>query len=348
MRGFGSFLKQLLRGSAVAPWLRRLALIAFGASVAAVLFSAVFSGWQLHDWVSGKPTVHVTVNRPIKVMKEQSASVDTMPSLLGLTEQRARQVLADASVDLKRVSTTMQPYAGEQGVVIGQTPLSGSSLGSSAIVLTVSTPAKMPPLEGMSLDGARDMLTQIGASVLVETRYQPSTKENTVLETRPAVGAPLTDRATLVIAEPPSAVFLSQLQSISSSCGAETLNVAGVSRSDALVCQPGEDSPSVMEYLLNRRVAEFQTVLGLGDRGARDASVTFRVFVDGRRATLVTLAFGQTQKITIPVVSALRIRIEAAINRPSQSDEEVQAVFANARFLGGQSAIDELIAESNQ
>jgi beta-lactam-binding protein with PASTA domain len=348
MSAFSSYLKQLLRDSTVASWLRRLAIATISTSVVAVLLSMVFLGWQVHDWISGKPTVRVTVTRPIKVVKEQRGSSDTMPSLLGLSEQRARQVLADAGVDLKRVSTSNQPYAGEESVVIAQKPLSGSPLGSSAIALTISVPAKMPPLQGMPLNDARDLLGQIGASVTVETRYQPGSAENTVLETKPAAGEPLSDRATLVIAEPPSAVFLSQLQSISSSCGTDTLNVAGISRTDALVCNPGEGSPAVMDYLLNRRVSEFQAVLGLGDRGANDVPVTFRIFVDGRRAAVLMLAFGQAQKVTVPVVGALRIRLEAAISHSSKSDEEVQAAFANARFLGGQSAINELIAESNQ
>ena len=342
-------LHSLLRDPAVSRTLRRLFLGAVALTAVALLGGAAFLGWRIHDWTAEAPktAVAVTINRPVNVVQEHQADAGTMPNVLGLPEQTARQVFADAALDPSRIATTPQPYAGESGIVISQDPAAGTPPGQGKLYLTVSAPAKMPRLVGAVLDDARTPLAQLGATVLIKSRYKPNAAENSVLATEPTAGQPLTDRATLVIAEPPSSVFLNQLRAIDSDCSTETLNVAGTQRQDALVCQPNEGSPAAMDYVLNRHVASLAVAVGLGDRGANDAPVTFRVFVDGKRAFAETLRFGQAHAIRIPVVGALRIHLEADVPKQGPSGEAPQAVFAGARFLGGRTAIDNLVAESS-
>jgi PASTA domain-containing protein/NPCBM/NEW2 domain-containing protein len=319
-------------------------------SAAALLGGAVFLGWIVHEWISGEPkaALTVTVNRPIEIARERQVAVGTMPNVLGLDEQTARRALADAGLATTRIATKRQPYVGEKGVVVDQDPAPGAETNQGKFLLTLSVPAQMPTLSGRSLEDARQALGELGAGVVVGTRYQPGASENTVLETHPLPGRALSGRARLIVAESPSSVFLSQLNAIDSNCGTETLNVAGAVRRDALVCEPGTDSPATMEYLLNRRVASFTSVLGLGDRGAPDTPITFTAFVDGRRVLAQTLGFGQARRVRIPVVGALRIRLEASVRAVGSSGQQPEAVFADARFLGGRSAIDALIAESTQ
>ena len=336
-------------GAMRARFWRRLLVLVVGLTSVAVLGGAVFLGWWLHGRLAKDRTAVVNVNRPIRVAEPSLPSVGTaVPNVLGLDVQTARQVFVDAGIDPKRLETTGQPYAGEQGIVISQDPASGSSVGTGKLTLTLSTSAQMPKLVGGTLTEARAALAGLGASVAVTARYQPNTTENTVLETEPKVGAPLRERATLVVAEPPSSVFLNELRPINSSCGTQTVNAAGVERPNAFDCEPGQGSPSVMEYLLNRRVASFAAVLSLGDRGGTDTPVTFVVIVDGKRKLALTLRFGEARAINVPVVGALRLRLVASAGKLGSSGEQPQAVVANARLLGGRTAIDSLVSESKQ
>jgi hypothetical protein len=344
--------RQRLRSTraSLAHRLRRLLTAAIALTALAALLGAAFLGWKIHDWLGSKgPTrVSVTVNRPIRVVSELTTRAGTMPDILGLDSATARQVLVDAGIDPATVSTTTKPYAGDTGTVIDQQPAPGTGAAGQKIVLTLSAPALMPPLTGTPLTDARTAVSDLGASVLVKTLFRPGTTENTVLQTDPAAGKPIVDRVTLVVAEAPSAVFLTKLRSISSDCNTETLNAGGVSYQDALVCEPGDSSSAAMEFLLNRHVSAFAAILGLGDRGGTDTPVTFSVFVDGKLARRLTLRFGAKQSVNVPVVDALRIRIETSAGKYGPSGTSPQAVLANARFLGGRSAIDNLVQESTQ
>jgi hypothetical protein len=151
----------------------------------------------------------------------------------------------------------------------------------------------------------------------------------------------------LVIAEPASSVFLDQLNAINSSCSSNSIYVAGVERQHSLVCEPGQGAPAETDYVLNRRVSAFQAVVGIGDTGASDTPVAFRIFVDGRLAFSITLPFGSSKPVSVPVVGALRVRLVAAMTKQGPSGSQVEAVFGNARFLGGSSAIDQLTAEAH-
>lgn len=341
----------VLRPRGVRSRLRRLVIAALGLSLAAVLAGCVLLGWLLNGWLRSEPPprVAVTVTRPVTVLEAETQQVGSMPGLLGLDEATARQVLLDAGIDVESVSTKEQPYAGVPRLVVDQAPAAGTQVGPDGIVLTLSRAATVPQLVGADLTEARDALAELGASVRIETRYEPEATENAVLETDPAAGAPLTGSVAIVVAEPASSVFLTELDPIDSNCYSETLNVAGQERPDALVCKPYDPSyPRAAEYLLNGRVASFVATLGLGDRGAADPPVTFRVFLDGQLKFEAVLKFGREKTIEIPAVGALRLRIETAVTSSDSSGGYVLAVFGDARLLGGRAAIDDLVAESSQ
>ena len=338
------------RRAALRRRLRTLVTAAVGLTALAALLGAAFLGWKVHDWIGSKhpKRLSVTVNRPIRVVSELTTKAGTMPDMLGLDAGTARQVLSDAGIDPAGASTTTKPYAGDAGTVIDQQPGPGAPVAGQKIVLTLSAPAVMPQLAGNPAQDARTTISDLGASVLVKTEFRPGTTENTVLSTDPAAGKPISDRVTLVVAEAPSSVFLSKLHSISSDCGTDSLNVGGVAYQDALVCEPGDSSMETMEFLLNRHVSAFAAILGLGDRGGTDTPVTFRVLVDGRAVFRQTLGFGSKKAVNIPVVGALRITLEVSAGKYGPSGTSPQPVFANARFLGGRTAIDNLITESSQ
>jgi hypothetical protein len=327
-------------------WLRRLRIVAVASTTIALAAGGAVAGWYGRDRFGSHET-NITVQRPITVMQAQVQATNTMPNVLGLDRNSARQALADAGVDLSRVTFGEQPYAGVPGIVINQDPPAAGSVTSAAVMLTVSAPGTMPKLVGLELDTARSELSTMGATVLVRSRYEAGAAEGSVLATDPANGQPLAERVKLVIAEPASSVFLDQLSAINSSCSSNSVYVAGVQRPHSLVCEPGQDSPAEMDYVLNRRVSTFQAVVGVGDTGASDTPVAFRIFVDGRLAFSTTLPFGSSKPVSVPVVGALRIRLVAAVPKQGPSDSQVEGVFGNARFLGGSSAIDQLTAEAH-
>jgi hypothetical protein len=310
-----------------------------------LLAGGIVLGWWAHGrWRSGDTTV--VVERPVQILRERAVATGTMPDVVGLTRAAALQALGDAGADLSRVSIAERAYAGDPGVVISQAPDPTSAL-SAAPKITLSAPGTMPQIVGVPVDRARTTLSALGASVVVEMRYEAGASENTVLDVSPAPGHPLTAHARIAAAEPASSVFLDQLSAIDSSCSSDTAYVGGVERARALVCTPGEGAPAAMEYVLNREVTRFEAVVGIADRSASDTPVTFRVLVDGRSRFLATLPFGTAKRVSVPVAGALRVRIEAAVAKQGPSGREAEAVIASARFVGGRTAIDRLTAESH-
>ena len=325
-------------------WVQRLRAVALGATVLALLAGGVVAGWFARDRF-GEHTSLVTVQRPLTIVRERSTAAGTIPNVLGLSRDGARQVLGDAGFDLAQVSVKTQPYAGEPGVVIGQDPAPGET-SSAVTTLTVAEPGTTPKLNGLVLDDARRRLSALGATVTIRSRYDAGATVGSVLQTDPAAGQPLANRVELVVAEPPSSVFLSDLSAVNSSCNSDSVYVGGVERTHSLVCQPGEGSPSEISYVLNRRVDELKALVGIADRSGTDTPVVFQMFVDGRLIGRYPVTFGKTVQVAVPVSGALRLRIVVASGKPGPSGTQVEAVVGDGRLVGGTSAIDALTAEA--
>lgn len=323
-------------------WARRarragIALIAVGATLGSGTL-----GWALRDWTADE-LGDVIVKRPVRVFHPDAPAAGAMPNVVGLDEQSARQALSDAGVDVRRVESRRRPYVGEPGIVVGQSPAATTKLPAGDVVLELSEPAKMPDLAGKPAAEARAALERIGVTVAAARRYEAGVPEGTVLATHPGAGEEAPGDAELVLADAPSRVFLGQLEPVDSDCAAETVNVDGERREDALVCDPGGGSAR-MEYVLNRRVSVLRATVGLADRSASDARVSFRVVVDGREAAAETVGLGTVESVIVPVEGALRVRLEA---ERVAGGQDARAVWADAALQGGREAIDALVAESS-
>jgi hypothetical protein len=323
--------------------MRRLRRAVLALSIVSVLLGAVLLGWTLHGW-SVDEGVDVEVKRPLRIVYGDAPAKGSMPNVLGLDEQAARQALADSGVEPSRIASREVPQVGERGIVVDQVPAATMPSGSGEVVLALSVPATVPQLVGKLDVQAREELERLGATVAIEGRYRPGSSEGTVLAVEPAPGAPLTGSAALTIAEAPSSVFLSQLTSVDSDCATETVNLDGSERKDAIVCDLAPSGESVAEYVLNRRVDLLRTTVGVGDRAPTGSSATFRVVVDGRTARTETVTLGSTQQLVVPTRGALRVRLEArAVGRTSG----IRAVWASPAFQGGRATIDALAEESS-
>lgn len=327
-------------------WKNRLFVVGIVLATCGTFLSAAYVGWWLHDRNPGRPLA-VDVNRPVTVINESGRAAGTVPNVLGLDLDTARQVMIDAGIDPAKVTRRATPYAGAQGVIVDQQPSPGAPR-PRAVVLGTSTPAKMPAVVGRQVGVARRTLADLGARVIVRSRYAPGKAEGLVLGSRPRMGALLPDDATLTVAEAPSSVFLDQLEAITDECEAqEKLTIGGRDVQHAISCAPTKGYSETMEYVLNKRVGRFEATIGLGDRGGDTAPVTFRVTVDRVTVFTRTLSFGESARVSLPIEGALRVRLATSLASKRDPQDEVAAVWGDARFEGGKPAVDALTKESS-
>lgn len=318
-------------------------MIAAGLALLGTLVFGGCLGWWFHDQHPGPPEVNVS--RPVRVLSESEGASGAVPNVIGLDLDTARRAVSDAGLDPGTIRTRGRPYAGQSGLVVDQQPSPGTSH-PAAVTLGVSSPATMPSLAGPVAD-ARRRLSDLGARVVLATRFEPGVAEGTVVASHPAAGQKLTDDVTLTVAEAPSSVFATNLEPVTSDCDTGSLTMNGHSFDNVVSCAPSQDSPSAVEYALNRRVKGFSATIGLDDRGGTGFPVRYRVLVDGSQVFSRTLSFGQTAPVSVRVAGALRLKLQARLARRGEPNETVTAGWGEARFLGGRSAIDALARSSS-
>lgn len=327
------------------PRRRRLRRAAIAAGVTTVAAWATLFGWFLHDWFDSD-RVEVVADRPVEVFAPETVTAGRIPNVIGLSEDDARRALSDAGVDLGAVFTRTVSYVGQADLVVDQEPVSGLPVEEGErVVLDVSTPADMPDLAGLQEGAARSELGDLGARVLVVNQYQPGAGEGIVLSTDPPAGQPLSDRATLHVAEPLSSVFLTQLAPVESNCRTgEAGVVAGATHEESIVCQPEPGAqPRSATYALGGEVESLQAEIGLDDRGSPDLPAEFRVYVDGDLILSRELEFGESLPIDVPLLGKLQLRLEASASGIVEAGAlPVRAAFGDVRLVGSRSAIDRI------
>lgn len=335
-----------MTGERVKPrsWKQRLKRAALVCGGVALLAWAGALGWLLHEW-SGRADLTVAVDRPVQVYAPEAVSEGTVPNVVGLTEDEALRVLSDAGVELGSVASHVVPDVGPAGLIVSQGPPSGVAIGQRQISLNVSGPAVMPDLGGEPEAEAKEALSALGARVTVLTRYEPGATEGSVLETEPAAGETIVDKATLRVAEPLSSVFLTQLPPSDSNCrsGEEAL-IAGEAQTEAIICllQAGAN-PRSSTYVLGGQIESFRANLGLDDEGNSEALVEFRVFVDGDLALSRKVAFGEQIPVEVSLLGSFQLRIEAAaIGATAPGSPDLRATFGEPRLVGSRSAVDRI------
>lgn len=319
-------------------------------AAAGLVGSGGVAGWFLRAvLVDDAPRISVTVDRPVSAGTDIDVDAG-MPSLVGLSEGRARQALFDAGVGEADFTFVEAPAAGTPGVVIAQEPLPGGDP-AAGITVTVSVPADVPDLIGRTETEVRAELAELGARVRVERVFDPGgAAEGTVVGSDPAPNERLSEDITLTVAAAPSSVYLAALQPVSTECSTvEEVTVNATAFAQSVVC-PADAEPSVAEYVLNRRVTQFETTVGQDDRGDTGGAVIVRFFVDGQMMANETVAFGDSTLVQFGVLDALRLRIEVSAANPSDdwSGPRLGAVLAEARVIGSPDAIEALVAESER
>jgi NPCBM/NEW2 domain/PASTA domain len=309
-----------------------------------------WGGWTLRDHraepVPAPVEVNVDVSRPVLVLDEAVQRAGTMPNIVGLSRDQARQVMIDAGFGIDGVTEVGAPYAGAADQVIGQEPRAGAPIGD-AVTLTVSQATAVPAMIGSAVNDARDVLVPLGVRVTVEPKYVAGQPEGIVLGSTPPAGEALGTELTLTVAQAASSVFLGELRPVSNACSQSEITINATVHPNALVCSPSNDDIESSEYVLNRRVELFEASIGIDDRSATTVPVAFRVYVDDVLAFEASMSYGSAQEIAVPVSGALRVRLDVVRAGELDSCCDTQAGWGSARLSGGQSAVDALISESN-
>lgn len=306
------------------------------------------AGWIAHERYAPEPeTVEylVEVDRPVVAERSNGAATGTVPNVLGLSEEQGRQVMIDAGLDSASIVVERVPAAGDTERVVNQQPASGSLLGG-AVTLFVGVPSTMPDFTGATIAEARAQLSALGARPVITNRFDAATPEGQVLETVPAPGEPLPIDVSLVVSEPASSVFLSQVASIRQDCSQTTLTANGTRYDEALVCRPTFDRTHTMEFAVARAATGLTATIAHDDEGEIGSTALFSVYVDDVLADQWVVPFGEQVEIAVDLSGALRVRLD--VQRVGDADErgELRAVWADTRLLGGRTNIEGLLDAS--
>lgn len=323
-------------------WGRRLRRAGIGMLVISAACLLLAGGWLVRGLVpsGGVDETTITVERPVRV--DAPATRDgTLPNVLGLSLEEARQVYADAGAEVTRIKVSQTPYVGREGTVVRQDPPAASKIGTrGALTLVTSEQARMPDLRGVPADEARRRLGDMGIGATVVVRYVPRAQLGAVARTRPAAGDIARARATLVVSEAASSVALASLESVDGDCSVGDGDLDGRTVSDAVVCSPSSGGGSTRQsYEVNDRVTAFKARVGLDTNAPGSARVTLIV----RQGASVVGTYALTsspREIDVPLSGSRRVVLE--VRRADDGADSASAVLENARLAGARSGIDDL------
>lgn len=310
---------------------RRRRLIA-GAAAAVVLGlfgGGVATGWWAADRWSPRlaPDLEVTVGEVVS-----GGAAGAMPDLRGLAAAEARQVLVDLRLGATQVVVREQPSVGVAGSVVAQDPAAGEPV-AATVTLVLAAAAVVPVVDGQDVSVAVRALEGLGAAVEVRRTYQPGVPADRVLAVEPAAGSAVPARVVLTVAAPPASVDLAELTAVDSDCSVEDVQLNGARQENSLTCRAGESEFAEAVYLLNRRTARLEAVLGQPDTGQPGRRVRLEVVGDGRVLAAEVLGYGEARQIGVDTVGVLRLQLRVRVE--GEGTETVYGAFGTARVIGG-------------
>ena len=202
-----------------------------------------------------------------------------MPDVRGLAPDDAKQVLADAGIDVATVTVNTRPSAGLSGLVIAQVPAFGVG-DPPTVSLLVSAPATVPNVVGQSATDAITNLNILGAQIRRLSVFVPGSAVGIVTTTDPAPGAPLPEIVTLSVTAAPASVNLATLH-ITGDCNeSDTVAMNGKDWSKAAVCS-SSPSGSSASWTVSKAVDQVSGTLGITDNESPGATATVQIMGDG-------------------------------------------------------------------
>ncbi|MGY1812859.1 PASTA domain-containing protein [Blastococcus sp. SYSU D00820] len=317
------------------PW-KRIGLAGVVLVLLGVFGAGVGVGWAAGsrsvDGAAGDTTVQV-----IAAPTDAAGDLVAVPDVRGLVLVDAQQAILDAGLPLDIVSTRDAPSALPAGTVVSQDPVGGTE-DAEAVTLFVAVPGTVPDLVGQTADAARTALLDLGARFQQVQVYDPAAREGTVLLVDPPAGSPLTGTVTVTVAGPADSVFLSDLDAVEGSCSTGEYPVNGTDYVNSLSCSTGSTARTT-SYLVDRLATSLDAVVGIADTSEPGTAATIAVYGDGRELARVTVGYGQSQPISVPLAGVLRVDLQyIAVG----DDDYGNLVLGDARAVGSPEAITQL------
>lgn len=249
--------------------------------------------------------------------QEEEAEADedavvVLPNVVGLQEADARSQIEELGLV---VDVLDEPSLEAAGTVTSQSPDSDTDLQAGDTVgLSVAEAIAAPALVDLDGDEARAVLEDVGVSVDLERRYDPSVEPGTVLEQSVAPGAPLRSSATLIVAEGDASLFLEELAVLSSSRFNQGQRIAMDGEIYLRSLTTGVDSrddSGYVEFNLSRDFRRLSAVLGYDDTSPSDGRIRLEIFGDGEELFSQDVVLGTATPIEVDLTDVLRLRITA-------------------------------------
>ncbi|QPK80473.1 PASTA domain-containing protein [Schaalia sp. ZJ405] len=322
--------------------LRKTGVVAIALFSFAALAAAFIGGWFVQSLIQTHaqgPVDSAAASRPDESAQSGGAVLDNqMPDVRGLPLNDAKQILADMDISLADVTVESKQWGGQPGLVIAQDPVMGEAR-RSKITLTVSEQAKMPRVIGSAKKEALETLRAFGVEPTVVEKYAMGSPTGTVIQASVKEGDPLPASVELTLAQAGSSIFLSQLNTVDSSCsrGAESVN--GTEYANSLRCSPGRSEEGyTYGWLLNRKAMYLEGIVGVSDTDDTDSRVTVTVVGDGKQLASVTAAYATPVPLGVDVTGVLRLEVHVI-------GEDGSAVLADVRVKGSTDEIATLQGE---
>ena len=284
---------------------------------------------------------HATPSVPALLLEKESSQEEpstrgtvSLPDVTLMPLADAETALADAGVDLAKVSSSTRPWAGPPGRVVKQQPPRGSTT-YDRVALTVSATAQVPRLVGKPRAAAQKALEALGAIVVTQLSYDPKARLGTVLATVPAERAALPERIIVRVAGEPATVYLDALNSTSGSCGVGEETMRGKTYAHSITCSAYSSGRS-LGYQLNRQIDRLQAMVWVP---AGESAAKVRIVLDGRAVTTFVVQPGGSRPLDVPIRGAAALELAVSSVDP---DSRTEVVFGDARLLGATSAVDSL------
>lgn len=263
-------------------------------------------------------------------------NVLTMPDVRGLEAVEARQVLADVGIAAAVVDVVDQPAAGEPGLILTQDPVYGYPV-EDRVVLSVSTPAKVPQVRGRQATDVLGDLDQLGTEVRTATRYVPGVPVGQVASIDPAAGTALPMTVTVTVAAQPDELALTALDPVDYDCFTDSDSLNGASYDELLTCETDAE-PAVHSWVIGRVAERVRGVVGISDSGDASQTMSLQILGDGVPLKTIRAEYGATVPFDLDVSGVLRLTFRAR----STSFDYATLGIANLRLLGDQKRLEGL------
>lgn len=321
---------------------RRRRVLFAAATIAALVLGAAgggfVAGWTLSGEIEArKPATENTVVE-VEVPSYSSLGQVPMPDIRGLDEAAAREVLADAGIPPEVVAVSTREAAGQENVVVEQTPAFGTT-NPTAVTLVLSAPALVPQVDGVDAATLVASLGVLGADVELVTAYVPGAAAGTALSITPAPGEPLPTHVTLTVAEASSSIYLDDLDIVDGQCSSTSAQLNGVTYANSLGCSADADGKET-SWVVSRVADSLEATVGVSDDGDPTARVRVEVLADGVLVGSIEAGYGAPAALVAPVTGALRVTIRTTLlGADLTSWNSENAILGDVRVVGGADAI---------